>query len=167
MDPPVLYHDHREMFSALWHWAPHMIPVVSDRLKAARLAEALVATRSPASAASASTPPAATPPTINSVRKCNMFLLYYKSYLHLSPTAYAVSVYHTFGVIERPPASGRAAPKAKHKKETIVKPDNYHLDQLSRVELITAMLHAHGLEQQFRPGEISGPPFKIWWTGSP
>lgn len=36
----------------------------------------------------------------------------------------------------------------------------------TRVELISAMLKAHGLADQYGPGAKLGPEFKMWWTGS-
>ncbi|KAI1785072.1 hypothetical protein LXA43DRAFT_900555, partial [Ganoderma leucocontextum] len=65
------------------------------------------------------------------------------------------------------PANGRSSrAQKKTKSEKVVKSDHIVLDGTSPVNFIQAALAVHELQEQYRAGTYSGPPIKIWWTGS-
>lgn len=48
----------------------------------------------------------------------------------------------------------------------MIKSDYIKIEGSSRVDFIKAFFGVHDLSDQFSPGVHSGPPFKIWWSGS-
>ncbi|KAI0743072.1 hypothetical protein C8Q80DRAFT_1192458 [Daedaleopsis nitida] len=64
---------------------------------------------------------------------------------------------------------GRGAPqrgsKIQTRPQTVTKMVNAVLSGTSRTAFVRVILAAHGLEDQYEAGPLSGPPFKLWWTG--
>jgi len=52
------------------------------------------------------------------------------------------------------------------KKAKLISIDIIVLEDISRVAFIKSFLAIHELEDKFAAGAISGPPFKMSWTGS-
>ncbi|CDO75078.1 hypothetical protein BN946_scf185010.g3 [Trametes cinnabarina] len=65
------------------------------------------------------------------------------------------------------PAGGRSSHGATKKvKQKVVKSDHILLAGLSRTDFLHAALAVHELADQYSAGVHSGPPVKIWWSGS-
>lgn len=56
--------------------------------------------------------------------------------------------------------------KPTKKMQPIIKVFTIDLKNATRYKLIQAILKVHGLAQAFQPGSVSGPSFKIYWSGS-
>ncbi|KAG2130852.1 hypothetical protein DEU56DRAFT_814656 [Suillus clintonianus] len=80
-----------------------------------------------------------------------------------APAHHLVYVCMMSSVIEKPP--GRNA-KTSTKKDKTIKSDYIKIEGSSRADFIKAFFGVHDLSDQFSPGVHSGPPFKIWWSGS-
>ncbi|KAG1852273.1 hypothetical protein DFJ58DRAFT_661317 [Suillus subalutaceus] len=52
------------------------------------------------------------------------------------------------------------------KKAKLISSDTIVLEDISRAVFITRFLAIHELEDKFAVGAISGPPFRMYWTGS-
>jgi hypothetical protein len=52
------------------------------------------------------------------------------------------------------------------KNAKLISPDTIVLEDISRAIFIKEFLAIHELENKFAAGAISGPPFKMYWTGS-
>lgn len=57
--------------------------------------------------------------------------------------------------------------KTKKCVETKHTPDQIAILSLARADFVAAALSAHGLQNSYIPGSISGPNMKISWSGSP
>lgn len=56
--------------------------------------------------------------------------------------------------------------KVVSKRSKLVRSDHIRLRDINRPKFIRAFLLVHDLAEQFSPGVHSGPPFKLYWTGS-
>jgi hypothetical protein len=52
------------------------------------------------------------------------------------------------------------------KKAKLISSDTVMLEDISHVVFIKSFLAIHDLDDKFAAGTISGPPFKMYWTGS-
>ncbi|KAJ2932453.1 hypothetical protein H1R20_g4638, partial [Candolleomyces eurysporus] len=56
--------------------------------------------------------------------------------------------------------------KTSKKSQSTVKIFTINIHNTNCVQFITAALQAHSLNHTFSPGTVSGPPIKLYWTGS-
>ncbi|OJA12802.1 hypothetical protein AZE42_05834 [Rhizopogon vesiculosus] len=81
-----------------------------------------------------------------------------------SPVGYLVSVLMQFSAQVQGPASRGS--KVVKKKLKLTKSDYIVLEGITCAAFVTSYLSVHDLSQVFSPGVHSGPPFKLYWTGS-
>ncbi|KIJ10550.1 hypothetical protein PAXINDRAFT_16468 [Paxillus involutus ATCC 200175] len=74
-----------------------------------------------------------------------------------------VSVCMVSSIVKR---TGGRNGKLMTKKDKTSKSDYIQVDGNSHMDFIKAFFCVHDLGDQFSPGIHSGPPFKLWWTGS-
>jgi hypothetical protein len=77
---------------------------------------------------------------------------------------YLVSILMNFSLHAQGPVTRGS--KVVKKKSKLIKSDYIVLEGITRTDFIVAYLSIHGLSDQFSPGVHSGPPFKLYWTGS-
>ncbi|TBU25376.1 hypothetical protein BD311DRAFT_669763, partial [Dichomitus squalens] len=78
-----------------------------------------------------------------------------------------VTVLITYTILASAPGGSRSSrTTGKKVKEKITKSDHIALESTSRVDFINAALAIHDLTDQYQASLHSGPPVKIWWTGS-
>ncbi|KIK42782.1 hypothetical protein CY34DRAFT_68804, partial [Suillus luteus UH-Slu-Lm8-n1] len=80
------------------------------------------------------------------------------------PVGHLVSILMNFSLHAQGPVTRGS--KVIKKKSKLIKSDYIVLEGITRIDFITAYLSIHGLSDQFSPGVHSGPPFKLYWTGS-
>ncbi|KAG1747748.1 uncharacterized protein EDB91DRAFT_1235773 [Suillus paluster] len=80
------------------------------------------------------------------------------------PVGHLVSILMNFSLQAQGPVT--CGSKVVKKKSKLIKSDYIVLKGITHVDFITAYLSIHGLSDQFSPGVHSGPPFKLYWTGS-
>lgn len=80
------------------------------------------------------------------------------------PVGHLVSILMNFSLHAQGPVTRGS--KVVKKKSKLIKSDYIVLEGITRIDFITAYLSIHGLSDQFSPGVHSGPPFKLYWTGS-
>ncbi|KDR67216.1 hypothetical protein GALMADRAFT_80029 [Galerina marginata CBS 339.88] len=76
-----------------------------------------------------------------------------------------VSVTMAYSLAE--PGKGSKASKSVLKKHRNAKIDYIKILELDRAGFICEIFWVHELSDQYSPGVHSGPPFKVWWPGSP
>jgi hypothetical protein len=82
----------------------------------------------------------------------------------IPPLGHLVSVLMQFSAQVQGPANRGS--RVIKKKSKLTKSDYIVLEGITRTAFIMSYLSIHGLSQQFGPGVHSGPPFKLYWTGS-
>jgi hypothetical protein len=80
------------------------------------------------------------------------------------PVGHLVSILMNFSLHAQGPVTRGS--KVVKKKSKLIKSDYIVLEGITCIDFITAYLSIHGLLDQFSPGVHSGPPFKLYWTGS-